>query len=68
MVVYFADADIYANLTASFLKGIDSECPQLELVFVVNDLDETTLYPINLLRNIALEGIRTSHFLLPSWA
>ena len=66
MVVYFANQGTYDNLAESFRLGIDSDCPHVEFVFVVDDTqeDESTLYPINLLRNLALERVQTSHVLL----
>ena len=63
-VVYFPDEKSYADIGASFLQDIESKCPHLELLFVVNDAGEDTLYPINLLRNLALGGVRTSHVLM----
>ena len=64
VAVYFPDEQSYADIAASLLREVESKCPQLELLFVVNDAGEETLYPINLLRNLALGGVRTSHVLM----
>ena len=64
IVVYFADESIHTDIAVSFREEIEADCPHVDLLFVVNDSEEETPYPINLLRNLALERVRTSHVLL----
>ena len=64
LLVYFANEEAFAEISATFQKGIATTCPHATSLFVVNDSFEPTLYPINLLRNLALEAAQTSHVLL----
>jgi hypothetical protein len=64
MLVYFPDEELFANISAPFREEIAAACPQVNLLYAVNDDANQTLYPINLLRNLALEAAQTSHVLL----
>jgi hypothetical protein len=64
MLVYFPNEVIFANISEPFREEIEAACPQVNLLYAVNDDANQTLYPINLLRNLALEAAQTSHVLL----
>eukprot|EP00977_Amphora_coffeiformis_P011396 scaffold2760_cov167-Amphora_coffeaeformis.AAC.10 len=64
VVLYFSKESDYIARGTEFRDFVERNCPGADLLYVINDLGEKTLYPINLLRNLAMEGARTSHVLL----
>lgn len=60
------DEQSHNDARAAALAGWEDKCPQLKLI--VHKLDEEQakpeMYPVNRLRNIALESVETSHILV----
>ena len=69
VVVYFESSQELDRLSANFIRRLEQAfCFHVHLIFYVDDRhkdeDNPKIYPINLLRNLALAQVRTSHVLM----
>ena len=67
VTIYFASLAEYQQYAESFQQALARVCPLVDLILYINDMDDSTAptpYPINLLRNLALEMVQTSHVLV----